>query len=171
MTCPNCHSPERSLWALFGASQKPAFTTIKNGNWISLVRCLNCQALWCTSPYEPYAAWEFAAAWPLDEAGWHKLHAIDNGATITRWLSLAIRDHWQALPEPERAAVEQWRARSHGWNPIDNAAEFRPAPLPLTAPERAARTLGERQRGILSRLRRKINGMRIRRSIQRNRQP
>ena len=170
MNCPNCQSPARSLWALFGASQKPILDDIKNGNWISLARCPICRALWCTSPYEPYAAWEFAAAWPLDEAAWHKLHDIDKGATITRWLSWTIRQNGQALPDAERAAVEQWRERSHGWNPIDNTADFRPAPLPLTALERTARGLGERRRELQSRLRRKINGMLIRRSTQRNRQ-
>ncbi len=136
MNCSNCQAPQRILWTLFGAHDKPALESVEIGNWIELQRCSLCQTFWCRSPYEPYGAWEFAAIWPRSAAEWHAFHAIDKGATLQRWLSLAIREQWRNLPEPEQDGVRQWRERSHGWNPIDSPAEFRPTPLPRDAVER-----------------------------------
>lgn len=119
--CPTCHAPTRVLYA---PGQRPPLTPLVTGTWIDLEQCGACGALWCMSPYEPYAAFEYVARWPFDQATWEQQHAVDDGQTLRHWHAAMIREHWEALPPPERAKVEYHRQRSSGHNPIDNRAVF-----------------------------------------------
>ena len=122
MPCPNCQAPER---VLFGPGRKPAeLANVHLGEWISLERCPACQALWCSSLYEPYAAFEYLVRWEWDPERWRRLHAADAGETLRRWHAAIIRENWRDLDPPERALVENHRRRSQGHNPIDNLADF-----------------------------------------------
>jgi hypothetical protein len=80
--------------------------------------------LWCSSLYEPYAAFEFVALWPHTAEAWHTAHAVDEGRTLLAWHAEFIRDHWQALAPAERERVEAYRQRSQGHNPIDHPHAF-----------------------------------------------
>ncbi|MBL8057679.1 MAG: hypothetical protein JNK29_13330 [Anaerolineales bacterium] len=87
-------------------------------------RCSACGALWSASLYEPYAAFEYVARWEASEAEWLEQHAADDGRSLLRWHAAQVRDHWEALPAPERERVDQHRRRSQGHHPIDSPAAF-----------------------------------------------
>lgn len=119
--CAHCRAPDRNL---YGPGLRPALTDVAVGNWISLRRCVTCGGLWCASPYEPYAAFEYVVRWPGSPADWRLAHDLDEGRALLRWHATAIRNGWLALPDEERAAVEAHRRRSSGHNPIDNSVDF-----------------------------------------------
>ena len=133
-SCSNCCAPDRTLWVLFSYAQKsprkPDLTTIEQGNWITLERCEECGALWCSSPYEPFASFPYLVAWPRDVISWRSIHDSDDGRTLLSWHAYEIAQKWDSLPEAERHACEAHRARSRGHNPIDDPSSFRAAPLP-----------------------------------------
>ncbi len=120
-TCANCDAPDRDL---YGPGRRPALLEVAVGNWISLSRCATCEALWCASPYEPYAAYEYIVRWTHGPSGWRQAHDLDDGRTLLRWHATAIRRGWLALPDEEREAVEAHRQRSAGHNPIDDSVGF-----------------------------------------------
>ena len=128
--CANCEAPQRALWVLFGTPRKPVVRKVIDGNWISLERCDSCSALWCVSPYEPYASFPYLVAWPRDEESWKQTHDSDCGRTLLSWHAHAIAAAWHSVPPDERDAVEAHRKRSYGHNPIDDPASFEAAPLP-----------------------------------------
>jgi len=130
MPCANCESPKRKLWVMFGAHRKPVLARVADGNWISLERCESCGALWCVSPYEPYASFPYLAAWPKNEESWRQIHAVDEGQTLISWHAHAIAADWRSLPTEEKKEVEAHRKRSYGHNPIDAPGIFKEAPLP-----------------------------------------
>lgn len=122
MSCPDCQAPEKILYA---PSEKPAgLVNLQLGNWISLEQCGDCGALWCLSPYEPYAAFEYLVRWEFDAATWRRVHAADAGRALLRWHAAMIRENWQQLSAPARERIDQHRRRSQGHNPIDNPAAF-----------------------------------------------
>lgn len=127
MNCTHCLAPER---VLYGPGHIPALTQVYLGNWISLARCDQCGALWCSSLYEPYAAFEYLVRWDNTTEAWQTAHAADAGQTLRRWHAAAIRLHWPHLPPAEREKVEQHRQRSHGHNPIDQPELFSPTAPP-----------------------------------------
>lgn len=133
MSCSNCQSPERIL---YGPGKRPALTNIHLGNWIDLVRCELCGALWCLSPYEPYAAFEYLARWEFTADEWDQWHAADSGHTLRLWHAAMIREHWLGLAEDERARVDEHRRRSSGHNPIDNTQVFGAAEARSLLPKR-----------------------------------
>ena len=130
MNCTNCDAPTRKLWVLFGEHRQPTLTEVQTGNWIVLQRCSLCGALWCLSPYEPYASFPFVALWPYDEARWQRTHAIDEGKTLCGWHAFMVAQHYRSLPADELQQVESWRRRSSGHNPIDSAHTFQAADIP-----------------------------------------
>jgi hypothetical protein len=132
--CSNCCAPERTLWVLFSYLQKsprkPDLTTVEQGNWITLERCQECGALWCNSPYEPFASFPYLVLWPRDATEWRPIHDSDDGRSLLRWHAYEIAQNWDSLPETEMQACEAHRVRSSGHNPVDNPSSFRAAPLP-----------------------------------------
>lgn len=126
MNCLHCQAPQR---ALYGPGYRPELTQIERGNWISLERCKQCGLYWCSSPYEPYAAFEYCVRWEHSQAVWRQIHDADEGLTLLRWHAASIREHWEHLPAEEREQVEFHRKRSYGHNPIDNPAAFGSADL------------------------------------------
>ena len=120
-SCAHCEAPDRDL---YGPGRRPALRDIAVGNWISLCRCATCEALWCASLYEPYAAFQYIVRWTRSAMDWRQAHDLDDGRTLLRWHATAIRTRWQSLPDPEYEAVDAHRRRSMGHNPIDSPAEF-----------------------------------------------
>src|ERR1700691_2180628 len=118
MNCANCEAPSRKLWVMFGGHRQPELADVQPGNWIELRRCSGCGALWCISPYEPYASFPFAALWPHDEATWWRTHDLDRGKTVCGWHALMVAKQYKSLPHEELEQVEHWRNRSCGHNPI-----------------------------------------------------
>ena len=133
--CSNCCAPDRTLWVLFSYTQMkpltPVLTTIDQGNWITLESCEECGALWCNSPYEPFASFPYLVAWPCDLASWRLIHDSDDGRALLSWHAYEIGQKWNGLPETERIACDAHRKRSSGHNPIDSPSSFKAAPLPL----------------------------------------
>lgn len=121
MTCPHCQAPERTI---YGPGKRPTFAEVRSGNWIALERCDVCGALWCSSPYEPYAAFEYVVRWERSPEAWSRLHDADSGRALLRWHAAVIREQWRSLPAAERENVEVHRRRSRGHNPIDNTTAF-----------------------------------------------
>lgn len=121
VNCPNCQSPERIL---FGPGQQPELVQVRIGNWISLEQCEPCHALWCLSPYEPYASFSYLVRWPSSVEVWAEAHEKDDGKTMRQWHASEIRNHWRGLPEAEREEIEFHRRRSYGHNPIDAPKVF-----------------------------------------------
>ncbi len=120
-TCPTCEYPHRQLWTY---GKKPEFLELEYYNWIKLVRCRECKLLWASSPYEPYASYEFLAPWPYSRQLWEDVHAEDDGQTLRDWHQAMIREHWQKLPEDEQEFVQAWRTRTyHHYNCIDRGPE------------------------------------------------
>ena len=129
MNCIECELPNRKLWTLFGEHRKPKLADVESGNYIFLQRCLPCNALWCLSPYEPYASFAFLVWWPHDEVKWHSMHALDDGRTLLAWHALKIAQNYRNLPSNELDQIERYRQRSYGYNPIDNPGKFHAAEL------------------------------------------
>lgn len=121
--CDACGRPDRTLW---GCGKFPKLPDVDKGNYITLQRCENCEALWCLSPYEPYLSFEFLAAWPHNQQIWRAVHNLDDGSTLLSWHEAMIREHWIELPDDERKHVEYWRKRSYGHNPIDRSPSMKP---------------------------------------------
>ncbi len=126
MTCSHCQAPDRQL---YGPGPQPALELVRRGNWIDLERCPQCGALWCLSPYEPYAAFVYLARWERPAEDWARAHDLDDGRTLLRWHATYIRAHWLALPAEDRDRVDAHRRRSYGHNPIDSPAIFGEADL------------------------------------------
>jgi len=91
---------------------------LDTGNWIELAQCPTCGVHWCTSPYEPYAAFNYAARWTHSATDWRLIHDIDNGATMHEWLTGFIHDNWRDLPANDRDAIEKHDHRAYGRSPI-----------------------------------------------------
>jgi len=132
MQCTECEAPNRKLWALFGGHRQPELTDVRTGSWMVLQQCTVCSALWCLSPYEPYASFPFLALWPHDESKWHHFFAIDDGRTLLAWHAFIVGQYYRSLPEPELGLVEQFRRRSYGHNPVDSPDTFHAADLPVS---------------------------------------
>ena len=132
MQCTECEAPNRKLWVLFGEHRRPALADVQTGSWAVLRRCPACSALWCLSPYEPYASFPFLALWPHDEVRWRHTFAVDDGRTLLAWHAFMVGQHFRSLPEPELGLVEQFRRRSYGHNPIDSPDTFHAADLPAS---------------------------------------
>lgn len=119
--CQTCDRPTRSLWTY---DNYPKLVDVTVGNWMSLQRCSECGALWCSVPHEPYASFTFLTAWPYDERAWQAIHDIDEARHLHEWHDAVIREHWQELPNDERDAVERWRDRTYRhYNPIDRGPD------------------------------------------------
>lgn len=107
--------PDRSLWGPLG---HPEWESLDVGNWIRLVTCPSCNTTWCTSPYEPYASFHYAARWAYTIREWRLIHDIDDGATMRDWLTGFIHDHWRDLPTQEQSAIQKHDSRAYGHSPI-----------------------------------------------------
>ncbi len=116
-SCSLCGSPERSL--IPPASLDLIFTNIDDGNWISLEQCSQCSALWCSSPYEPYAAFIYHVRWRKTPDEWRRIHDLDNGTTMRHWHIAMIRQLFESLDESGKQAVDEHRERAGRHNPID----------------------------------------------------
>ena len=128
--CNNCLAPSKSLWVMFGPHRKPVIQRVQNGNWVSLERCNQCGALWCNSPYEPYASFPYMVAWSQTPEEWKRLHDSDDGQALLAWHAYMINRDWSSLPTDELAEVASHRKRSYGHNPIDAPGSFKAAALP-----------------------------------------
>lgn len=115
---------------MYGPGKRPTLTPLALGAWINLERCEQCGAIWCISPYEPYAAFEYGVLWEHGPDKWRELHEADGGRTLLRWHAAAIAAGWVLLPEAEREQIDAHRRRSYGHNPIDSPAVFGADDLP-----------------------------------------
>ncbi|MCK5269207.1 MAG: hypothetical protein KAJ46_00425 [Sedimentisphaerales bacterium] len=117
MLCKICGSPERKMWP--PSSRTPSFDTIKKGNWITLVECLECKSLWVGVPYEPYAVFVYFVRWEKTVADWQELHDADDGEQISEWHTKQLLALEPTLSEEDKKAVEWHRQRSYGRTPFD----------------------------------------------------
>jgi hypothetical protein len=108
--CEGCGAPARP--AICAASLD--FEEVAAGDWIALVRCASCGALWARVPYEPYATYDYLVPWPWDAAFWRSAYDLDGGATLHGWHEAVLVGAWESLWSDDRAAVEQHAARG-GW--------------------------------------------------------
>lgn len=133
-SCESCLAPQRTLWTY---GRKPRLSDVGVYNWLTLLKCPACEQLWASSPYEPYAAFEFTVAWPYSRLQWETVHELGagledaqqtSGQILREWHQAMIREHWKTLPPEEQEFVTAWRERSYRhYNCIDRGKEF-PAP-------------------------------------------
>jgi hypothetical protein len=86
----------------------------------------------------------YAVRWPYSETDWQVAHNLNDGRTLREWHAGSIRSNWRDLPRKERAAVNHYRRRSYGYNPIDDV-RFGSADLSevLGPPDRGGMLVGE----------------------------
>jgi hypothetical protein len=116
--CANCEAGRREAWVMFGDHRQPRLLAVNHGNYISLMRCEECNSLWCSSPYEPYLAFPYIVRWNGSELEWSELHHQDDGRSLLAWHAAALRSQWKSLPPAELAGVERHRSRT-AHNPFD----------------------------------------------------
>ncbi len=129
--CENCQAPRRKLWTY---GRKPSLNDVGVYNWLTLLKCSACEQLWASSPYEPYAAFEFLVAWPYARLQWEAVHELSadlphpqqsTGQILREWHEAMIREQWKTLPPDEQQFVTAWRDRSYRhYNCIDRGPEF-----------------------------------------------
>jgi len=104
----------------------PRLPEVQVGNWITLHRCPDCTAYWCSVPHEPYGGYTFLTAWPYGSELFEQLNARDNATILHEWHDAVIRENWMRLSAEEVSWVEQWRDRTYRhYNPIDRGPEMK----------------------------------------------
>lgn len=84
MRCDVCEFPGRVVWPA-NRGRKIQLKEICNGNWITLLKCNNCLALWVEVPHEPYAMYSYHVHWKYSVKQWHYINDIDNSNTLHQW--------------------------------------------------------------------------------------
>jgi hypothetical protein len=109
--CQDCGNPDRPAIC----ATQHLFETVDSGNWISLVRCPECGALWQSHPYEPYAAFLYFVPWHWDAPFWRKVHDLDAGGTLSLWQEATLLSVWDHLTPADKKAVDAHRRRACGY--------------------------------------------------------
>ncbi len=113
--CPNCGAPDRVLWP---PGKSPQLISCRNGNYIYLDICPNCNSLWCSAHYCPEFENIYRVKWDKKPSEWTNMHMIDDGNTLFKWHSSVIREKWKELATDETELIEKHRKLTSD-NPID----------------------------------------------------
>jgi hypothetical protein len=118
--CSECQSPSRQLWPPLPKAELPRFVKVNNGNYISLFKREKCNALWCSSDFEPYLGFTYSVKWDLSDKDFKIIHEVDDGETLRNWLASKIKILWKSLSAEDAGSVEKHRERtSYSMNPVD----------------------------------------------------
>ncbi len=112
MMCTTCNSNTQEIWG--PVPRPPVLTQIRIGNWIALEECPQCKQLWTKAPFEPYAAFEYMAKWPLGITDWNRIHDGDDARTLHEWLINEIRRLYRNASKEIRDGIESHEQRSYG---------------------------------------------------------
>lgn len=100
------------LWAV--GPPYPRWETLEAANFVSLVRCPECQQLWVEKAYEPFASFRYAVRWPYSDSVFTRTMDKDAGLTLNRWHEAEVRIQANDAGEQTLAHIEAHYRRSRG---------------------------------------------------------
>lgn len=119
MNCKSCNAPDRKIYSHINKPNRELSYVIE-GNWISLLKCPQCNQLWCRVQYSHSRSFEYLILWEYSIEDWKNIYNIDNGNSLHQWHEQSINSLWETLPSDEQQAVLFHRERSYECNQIDS---------------------------------------------------
>lgn len=124
MSCKKCYAAEQRIYGPYEDRIKSEFITVGQGNDICLVKCIECDQLWCSSHYGPQGSYELLILWEHSIEDWKYIHGLDQGETLRNWHKQSIKQLWMTLPIEEQESINL-----HKHNPIEELQDSTPINL------------------------------------------
>jgi hypothetical protein len=116
MACQNCDAPNRLLWPPSVAHPKLSQLE-KLDDFSGLKKCADCERLWLSVKYEPYAAFEYLALWPHTQSNFDSLREKSR-KDLLNWMRAFISLNWKSLDQKEQELILAHDRRAYGQGPI-----------------------------------------------------